>query len=94
MQWIAEHHAPNGIYNAGTGVASTFLEMIHAYFAARGETPNIEFVPMPESLATQYQNFTQADMSKVRDAGYHQPPTLPAEGVKRTLAEMSVLGWR
>ncbi len=94
MRWVAEHRAPSSIYNAGTGVASTFLEMIQAYFAARGETPNIEFVPMPESLATQYQNFTQADMSKVRDAGYHHQPTLPAEGVKKTLHEMSALGWR
>jgi ADP-L-glycero-D-manno-heptose 6-epimerase len=94
MRWVAEHRAQPAIYNAGTGVASTFLDMIHAYFAARGEAPRIEFVPMPESLANQYQNFTQADMSTIRAAGWTKPPVLPPEGVARTLAEMAVLGWR
>jgi ADP-L-glycero-D-manno-heptose 6-epimerase len=94
MRWVHANRAPSDIYNAGTGVASTFLDMIHAYFAARGETPAIEFIPMPESLVGQYQNFTQADMSTIRAAGWTQPPVLPAEGVARTLAEMTALGWR
>ncbi len=93
MRWVAEH-APSGIYNAGTGVASTFLDMIHAYFAARGEAPRIEFVPMPESLANQYQNFTRADMSTLHAAGYDKAPVLPADGVAQTLREMQALGWR
>lgn len=94
MRFVARHQAPNTIYNAGTGVASTFLDMIHAYFAARGEAPRIEFVPMPESLVNQYQNYTRADMSTLQAAGYHHPPVLPAEGVAETLREMSALGWR
>jgi ADP-L-glycero-D-manno-heptose 6-epimerase len=94
MRWVAAHRPESAVYNAGTGVASTFLEMIEAYFAARGEAPRIEFVPMPESLANQYQNFTQADMSTIRGAGFAKPPVLPAEGVARTLAEMTTLGWR
>lgn len=94
MRWVAEHRPPATVYNAGTGVASTFREMIEAYFAARGEVPRIEFVPMPESLVNQYQNFTQADMSTIRSAGYAKPPVLPVEGVAQTLAEMASLGWR
>jgi ADP-L-glycero-D-manno-heptose 6-epimerase len=94
MRWVHAHGAPSDIYNAGTGIASTFLDMITAYFDARGETPAIEFVPMPESLANQYQNFTQADMSTIRGAGWTRPPMLPAEGVARTLREMEALGWR
>ena len=94
MRWVAAAGAPSDIYNAGTGVASTFLDMIHAYFAARQEAPRIEFVPMPDSLAGQYQNFTQADMSTVQAAGWQQAPVLPLEGVRRTLTEMARLGWR
>lgn len=94
MRWVHAHGAPSDIYNAGTGVASTFLDMITAYFAARGEDPAIEFIPMPESLANQYQNFTQADMSTIRAAGWTKPPVLPTEGVARTLQEMAALGWR
>jgi ADP-L-glycero-D-manno-heptose 6-epimerase len=91
MRWVAAHGAPNTIYNAGTGVASTFLEMIHAWFAARGETPKIELVPMPPDLSKQYQNYTKADMSTLRNAGYDLPPVLPTEGVARTLAEIRTL---
>jgi ADP-L-glycero-D-manno-heptose 6-epimerase len=94
MRWVHAHRAPSTVYNAGTGVASTFLDMIHAYFAARGEEPAIEFVPMPAALANQYQNFTQADMSTILAAGWTQAPVLPPEGVARTLAEMAALGWR
>ena len=94
MRFVAGEKAPGQIYNAGTGVASTFLDMIHAYFAARGEDPRIEFVPMPESLVNQYQNYTRADMSTVRAVGYTKEPVLPALGVAHTLQEMSALGWR
>jgi len=94
MRFVADNGVPSQIYNAGTGVASTFLDMIQACFAARGEDPRIEFVPMPESLVNQYQNYTRADMATVRSAGYHKEPVLPAEGVAHTLQEMSVLGWR
>ncbi len=94
MRWVAANRAPNDIYNAGTGVASTFLDMITAYFAARGETPRIEFVPMPVALSTQYQNFTQADMSTLQRAGYDRAPVLPTQGVAHTLEQMHALGWR
>ena len=94
MRFVANNNVPSRIYNAGTGVASTFLDMIHAYFAARAEEPRIEFVPMPESLVNQYQNYTRADMSTLQGTGYRTAPVLPAEGVAHTLREMSVLGWR
>src|SRR6478609_7227100 len=91
MRWVAAHKAPDTIYNAGTGVASTFLEMIHAWFAARGESPRIELVPMPPDLSKQYQNYTKAEMSTLRGAGYDRPPVLPMDGVARTLAEIAEL---
>jgi ADP-L-glycero-D-manno-heptose 6-epimerase len=94
MRWVAAHLPPSGIYNAGTGVASTFLEMIHAYFAALGLPPAIEFIPMPDALVNQYQNFTRADMSSIRGAGCDRAPVLPAEGVALTLRAMEQLGWR
>ena len=91
MRWVAAHRAPDTIYNAGTGVASTFLEMIGAWFAARGESPRIELVPMPPDLSKQYQNYTKADISTLRGAGYDRPPVLPMDGVARTLAEIAEL---
>jgi len=31
---------------------------------------NIEFIPMPEDIRSQYQNFTEAKMDKLRNTGY------------------------
>lgn len=91
MRWVEANGAPNAIYNAGTGIASTFLQMIHAWFNARREPPRIEIIPMPADLSKQYQNFTKADMSKLHEAGYKNAPVLPDEGVAKTLAEIAEL---
>lgn len=53
----------NGIFNLGTGVARSWNDVANAVFAAMGKEPRIEYIPMPSSIAGQYQNFTQADMS-------------------------------
>jgi len=57
----------NGIFNLGTGKASTWNELANAVFKALGKEPNIEYIEMPENLSSQYQNFTQADMSRLKD---------------------------
>jgi len=88
MRWVYIAQAASDIYNAGTGVASTFVDMITAYFHARGESPSIGFIPMPETLSAQYQNLTQADMSTLRLAGFQATPTLPGDGVAETLKQI------
>jgi ADP-L-glycero-D-manno-heptose 6-epimerase len=35
--------------------------------------PSISFVDTPADIRDTYQYFTEADMSKMRNAGYHQP---------------------
>ena len=47
-------------------------------YHGRGE---IEYVPFPEGLAEAYQSFTQADVSRLRDAGYDSPFLGVEEGV-------------
>lgn len=94
MLWAWRRRPRSAIYNAGTGIASSFLEMIEAWFAARGEEPRVEFVPMPEDLSKQYQNYTRADMSTLRAAGYagHEgEPVLPPEGVRKTLEAIEAI---
>lgn len=56
----------SGIYNVGTGVARSFNDLVKTTFSAMGKTPNIEYIPMPESLRLQYQYFTEAKMDKVK----------------------------
>ncbi|MFA6118591.1 MAG: ADP-glyceromanno-heptose 6-epimerase [Parachlamydiales bacterium] len=55
-----------GIFNIGTGNASTWNELALALFKSLNMKPNIEYVPMPNELVGQYQNYTQADMTKYK----------------------------
>ena len=59
----------NGLYNVGTGEARTWNDLVIAVFVAMGKKPTIEYVDMPHSIRNQYQYFTKADMSKLRNAG-------------------------
>ncbi|MFH1282168.1 MAG: ADP-glyceromanno-heptose 6-epimerase [bacterium] len=59
-----------GIFNLGTGVARSWNDIARAMFSALGKEPNIEYIPMPDYLIPKYQYFTQADMNKLKEAGY------------------------
>ena len=60
----------NGIFNLGTGKARSWNDLAHALYGAVGRAVNIEYTEMPEILRGRYQYFTQADMTKLRKAGY------------------------
>ena len=60
----------SGIYNVGTGKANTFNSFVKPIFKALGVKENIEYFEMPEVLQGRYQDFTQANMDKIRKAGY------------------------
>ncbi|MFO7568830.1 MAG: ADP-glyceromanno-heptose 6-epimerase [Smithellaceae bacterium] len=69
MAWLLEHPSVNGIFNLGTGRARTWNDLIGAVFSAMDIRPDIEFIDMPDSLRRQYQYFTQADMTKLKNTG-------------------------
>lgn len=60
----------NGLYNLGTGQARTFIDLVKATFAGLDMKPQIEFIDMPEDIRDKYQYFTEANMQKLRNAGY------------------------
>ena len=68
--FFGENKDVNGIYNVGTGEANSFNSFIKPIFSALGLKENIEYFDMPEILKNKYQNFTEADMNKLRKAGY------------------------
>ncbi|MCZ2223743.1 MAG: ADP-glyceromanno-heptose 6-epimerase [Chitinophagales bacterium] len=61
----------NGLYNLGTGNARTFDDLVKATFAGLNLSPNIQYIDMPEDIRDKYQYFTEANMQKLYDAGYH-----------------------
>jgi len=62
----------NGIYNVGTGKARTFKDLVTAIFNSLNLKPEIEFIDTPEDIREKYQYFTEADMNKLRTAGYNK----------------------
>ncbi len=67
--WFMENDAENGIYNCGTGHATSFNEVAGAVIEALG-TGEIEYVDFPAELNGKYQSFTQADKKNLIRAGY------------------------
>lgn len=65
---IYNNKAFSGIYNIGTGNARNWNDLVKAVFNAMNLEPEIEYIDMPEQLSKQYQNFTEADMSKLKSS--------------------------
>lgn len=79
--WLADNPSTQGIFNVGTGEARTFEDLARSVFTAMGREPDIDFVDTPEAIRDRYQYFTQADMSRLRAAGYDRPATTLEDGV-------------
>ena len=70
VYWLLQNEKVSGLFNVGTGRAQSFKELAEATFHALGLEPNIEYIDMPEHLKKKYQYYTQAEMGKLREAGY------------------------
>lgn len=68
--WCFENEIENGVYNCGTGNATTFNALAQAVISALGKG-EIEYIEFPETLQGKYQSFTQADTRKLLNAGYN-----------------------
>jgi ADP-L-glycero-D-manno-heptose 6-epimerase len=90
LLWLRRQRVANGLYNSGTGVARSFLDLARAVFAGLGMQPRIEFIPTPADIAKSYQNFTQAEMGKLLATGFKNAPTALETGISRTVATYSL----
>lgn len=70
MYWLMQQQPASAIYNLGTGKARSFNDLVKATFAGLDKEPRIRYIDMPEDIRDKYQYFTEADMQKLRDAGY------------------------
>lgn len=72
---LASSDAAGGLFNIGSGESRSWIDLATAVFGALGREPRITFVDMPAELRARYQYFTQADISRLRGAGYAAPVT-------------------
>lgn len=85
--FLFDHPEISGLFNCGSGQSRTWLDLAKALFAAMELPPKIEFVDMPEEIRANYQYHTQADLTKLRRAGYTAPFISVEEGVRRYVTE-------
>jgi len=82
MIWFFNKRINSGIYNLGSGQARTFLDLAKNVFNSLDIEENIEFTPTPIEIRDSYQYFTQANMDKLRSAGYDKPFTSLEDGIE------------
>jgi len=92
-----DHPERSGIFNLGTGRAQPFNDVaatvVNTHRRRAGESPLplaelvslglIEYVPFPDALKGKYQSYTQADIGRLRAAGYAAPLATVQQGVER-----------
>jgi len=98
----------SGIYNCGTGRAQTFNDVacavVNGVRAARGEDALalealvaqglIEYIPFPAQLLGKYQSYTEADLTRLRAAGYAGEFMSVEQGVGAYVAQLLESGTR
>jgi ADP-L-glycero-D-manno-heptose 6-epimerase len=81
--WLLE--APprvSGIFNVGTGKARSFRDLADSLFAALEREPLLEYIDMPVTIRDKYQYLTQANVDRLRHAGYNAGFTSLEAGVR------------
>ncbi|MFT4550276.1 MAG: ADP-L-glycero-D-manno-heptose 6-epimerase [Verrucomicrobiales bacterium] len=89
---LAENPDANGLFNIGSGNASTWIQLVDAIFAALEKEPQIEFIEMPETMRDKYQYYTCADTGKLDGSGYEGGTTGLADAVRDYVANYLVPG--
>lgn len=96
--WFLGRRDVSGVFNCGTGSAQTFNRLAAAVVNAVHGTQAllhdlvakrlIEYVPFPPALVGKYQSFTEADLSRLRAAGYTAEFKSVEQGVAAYVAEL------
>jgi len=71
----------NGLFNLGTGKSRTWNDLVTSIFKSLNKPANIEYIDLPEHLREKYQYFTEANMDKIKKAGFASPITRLEDGV-------------
>ena len=83
MLWLLDRPDVSGLFNLGSGQARSYRALADAVSRAHGVTPAVDFIDMPEALRAHYQSFTEADMGRLRAAGFDRPFVDLEAGVAR-----------
>lgn len=82
FEFLYNNKIENGIYNLGSGKSRTFFDLTKACHKSFGKDFDIDFIDIPSDIRESYQYYTQADMSKLINAGYSKPFTSIEDGIE------------
>lgn len=71
----------NGLFNIGAGKSRTWIDLVTAIFKSLNKMVSIDYIDLPEHLREKYQYFTEANMNKLKKAGYNIPIRSLEDGV-------------
>ncbi|KIA81505.1 ADP-L-glycero-D-manno-heptose-6-epimerase [Chromobacterium piscinae] len=95
--FFLDNPGKSGIYNLGSGRSQPFNDVAEATvnacrrhegkpaltLAEMVQQGIVEYIPFPDALKGKYQSFTEADIAKLREAGYRDAMLSVSEGVNR-----------
>ena len=81
----------SGIYNVGTGQARSFIDLVNATYKGMSLPVNIQFIDMPKDIQNTYQYYTQAEMQKIKNAGYSSDFYSLEEGISEYVTQFLLL---
>ena len=67
--WFYKNSKISGIFNVGTGKAETFNKIANNIISWH-KKGKISYIDFPTELINSYQNFTQANIKKIKEVGY------------------------
>jgi len=68
--FLYSNKVESGIFNVGSGVATTFNNLISFVFKFMNKKQSIEYIDIPKEINQKYQNYTKAEIKKLRSVGY------------------------
>ena len=81
MLWLLDHPETSGLFNLGTGQARSFLDVMGSLCAALDREVAVRWVDTPVEIRDRYQYYTQAELGRLRAAGYDKPFLSLEEGI-------------
>ena len=82
----------SGLFNLGSGLASTWIERVTPIFEELRLPVNIEFIDLLEPLREKYQYYTCADISRLRATGWSGPQFSLKQGVRDYVRQYLIPG--
>jgi ADP-L-glycero-D-manno-heptose 6-epimerase len=79
--WLLENPHVSGLFNVGTGQPRSFIDLVKSLDHVMHKNSAVHYIDMPEDIRDRYQYYTCANISKLRQVGYHSEFTTLEMGI-------------